>query len=472
MPIRDCGFARMPSAAFAALVLAGTIFAGAPAADAQIVAIVNGEPITERRHRTAHAADPAFHAEDAGAPGGARRADRRQAQGQLSKRYIAEVPKREIETAFANIARRAGMTVAQFTQDDRAQSGITPKRSRPASMPITSGRRSCAANFRAACRSATRKSRSRCRRPTRKTPARLRVSSCARSCSWCRRARQRRLRSAQERGGSLARAVSRAAIEACAWPWHFRDVAVRETITRAVRRLRRTAASSRSTIPVSASYAARRHAAGRRGVCVCGKTAATRRHARQDARCATQMYQRALSGAVEEIPQGTARASADRIPIARMTRPLALTLGEPAGIGPDITLAAWQSRGELDAAAVLRSRRTRNSCASARERLGLDVPLASRRAATAAAAFADALPVVPLGLPATAEPGQPDATSAPAAIASIRRAVADVSADAPRPSSPIRSPRACSTAPALPSPAIPNISPGWRSSTPASRRIR
>ena len=30
-----------------------------------------------------------------------------------------------------------------------------------------------------------------------------------------------------------------------------------------------------------------------------------------------------------------------------MTRPLALTLGEPAGIGPDITLAAWRRRDEL-----------------------------------------------------------------------------------------------------------------------------
>jgi len=30
-----------------------------------------------------------------------------------------------------------------------------------------------------------------------------------------------------------------------------------------------------------------------------------------------------------------------------MTLPLALTLGEPAGIGPDITLAAWQRRSEL-----------------------------------------------------------------------------------------------------------------------------
>ena len=46
--------------------------------------------------------------------------------------------------------------------------------------------------------------------------------------------------------------------------------------------------------------------------------------------------------------------------------------------------------------------------------------------ANAGAAFARALPVVPLGLPATAEPGKPDATSAPAAIASIDRAVADV----------------------------------------------
>ena len=31
-----------------------------------------------------------------------------------------------------------------------------------------------------------------------------------------------------------------------------------------------------------------------------------------------------------------------------MPRPLALTLGEPAGIGPDITLAAWLRRAELE----------------------------------------------------------------------------------------------------------------------------
>jgi 4-hydroxythreonine-4-phosphate dehydrogenase len=44
--------------------------------------------------------------------------------------------------------------------------------------------------------------------------------------------------------------------------------------------------------------------------------------------------------------------------------------------------------------------------------------------------FARALPVVPLDVAATAEPGMPDATSAPAAIAAIDRAVADVIAGA------------------------------------------
>jgi 4-hydroxythreonine-4-phosphate dehydrogenase len=108
-----------------------------------------------------------------------------------------------------------------------------------------------------------------------------------------------------------------------------------------------------------------------------------------------------------------------------MSRPLALTLGEPAGIGPDITLAAWARRGALDLPAfyVLAD----PQCLARRaERLGLDVPLEIVTPGNALAAFARALPVVPLDLSATAEPGKPDGTSAPAAIASIDRAVADV----------------------------------------------
>jgi 4-hydroxythreonine-4-phosphate dehydrogenase len=58
--------------------------------------------------------------------------------------------------------------------------------------------------------------------------------------------------------------------------------------------------------------------------------------------------------------------------------------------------------------------------------LGLEVPLAVGTPAGAAAAFASALPVVDIGVPVTAAPGRPDASSAPAAIGAIRRAVEDV----------------------------------------------
>ena len=108
-----------------------------------------------------------------------------------------------------------------------------------------------------------------------------------------------------------------------------------------------------------------------------------------------------------------------------MAKPLALTSGEPAGIGPDITIAAWLRRNELKLPAFyllgdadfLRNRA---------RLLGLAVEIADIRPEDAVAAFADALPVVATGHPATAQPGRPDDTSADAAIASIRQAVADV----------------------------------------------
>jgi len=107
--------------------------------------------------------------------------------------------------------------------------------------------------------------------------------------------------------------------------------------------------------------------------------------------------------------------------------PLALTLGEPAGIGPDLTLALWKRRRELDLAPFYVIGDTDFLAARARL-LGLDVPLKVVTPEEAAAAFGKALPVVPLDLPVTAKPGAPDASSAPAAIASIRRAVSDVMA--------------------------------------------
>ena len=105
--------------------------------------------------------------------------------------------------------------------------------------------------------------------------------------------------------------------------------------------------------------------------------------------------------------------------------PLALTLGEPAGIGPDIAIAAWLRRDELAlppfyliADPAYLARRA--------ERLGVTVALRTVAPRDAAATFATALPVVTLDLTVGAEPGRPDASSAPAAIAAIRRAVADV----------------------------------------------
>ncbi|MBN8964710.1 MAG: 4-hydroxythreonine-4-phosphate dehydrogenase PdxA [Rhizobiales bacterium] len=108
-----------------------------------------------------------------------------------------------------------------------------------------------------------------------------------------------------------------------------------------------------------------------------------------------------------------------------MSSPLALTLGEPAGIGPDITLAAFMQRDALalppfyiigDPAFL--ARRARH--------LGLDARIEVVTPDAANDTFAHALPVVDPGIAVTAEPGQPDASSAPAAIAAIDRAVADV----------------------------------------------
>jgi 4-hydroxythreonine-4-phosphate dehydrogenase len=108
-----------------------------------------------------------------------------------------------------------------------------------------------------------------------------------------------------------------------------------------------------------------------------------------------------------------------------MTKPLALTSGEPAGIGPDITLKAWQRRNELKLPPfyLLGDSSFLGHRAKA---LGLDVKLADVSAEQALATFPDALPVVATGHVPTAQPGQPDDSSAEAAMASIRQAVGDV----------------------------------------------
>jgi 4-hydroxythreonine-4-phosphate dehydrogenase len=108
-----------------------------------------------------------------------------------------------------------------------------------------------------------------------------------------------------------------------------------------------------------------------------------------------------------------------------MVKPLALTLGEPAGIGPDIAIAAWLRRSELNLPAFYLTG-DRDFFRERARLLGLDVKLMDVQPEDAVSAFADALPVVATGHIATAQPGRPDDSSAGAAIGSIRHAVGDV----------------------------------------------
>jgi 4-hydroxythreonine-4-phosphate dehydrogenase len=108
-----------------------------------------------------------------------------------------------------------------------------------------------------------------------------------------------------------------------------------------------------------------------------------------------------------------------------MPRPLALTLGEPAGIGPDITFAAWRRRSELGLPPFYLLADPDFVARRARQ-MAPDVAVAVVEPASASATFATLLPVVDIAVAVSAEPGHPDQSSAPAAIAAIRRAVADV----------------------------------------------
>jgi len=109
-----------------------------------------------------------------------------------------------------------------------------------------------------------------------------------------------------------------------------------------------------------------------------------------------------------------------------MAKPLALTSGEPAGIGPDITIKAWQRRKQealppfyLLGDADLVHRRAKA--------MGAAIPLVEINCPEdAITAFADHLPVLATGHSATAGPGRPDDSSAEAVLASIRQAVSDV----------------------------------------------
>lgn len=96
--------------------------------------------------------------------------------------------------------------------------------------------------------------------------------------------------------------------------------------------------------------------------------------------------------------------------------PLAVTMGDPAGCGPQITCAAWkQLKSTADSPFFV---------IGAPELYEHQVPVVRINAPSeAATAFADALPVLALSGVPTIQAGSPDAKAAPAIIASIESAV-------------------------------------------------
>jgi 4-hydroxythreonine-4-phosphate dehydrogenase len=108
-----------------------------------------------------------------------------------------------------------------------------------------------------------------------------------------------------------------------------------------------------------------------------------------------------------------------------MTLPLALTMGEPAGIGGEIALEAWRRRG--DGVPVFYVIDDPDRLTALAARLGWQVPVQAIDAPQhAPAVFPDALPVLPVGGECLASPGRPNPADARWVIAAIDRAVADV----------------------------------------------
>ncbi|MFD0934188.1 4-hydroxythreonine-4-phosphate dehydrogenase PdxA, partial [Methylobacterium trifolii] len=110
--------------------------------------------------------------------------------------------------------------------------------------------------------------------------------------------------------------------------------------------------------------------------------------------------------------------------------PLALTLGDPAGIGPELALAAWLGRGGRDPLPPFFLVADPDFVERTAHRLGLSVPVAEIDPETAIEVFPRALPVValPTGTTIEAKAGAPDSASAGATIESITAAVGFVRA--------------------------------------------
>lgn len=102
-------------------------------------------------------------------------------------------------------------------------------------------------------------------------------------------------------------------------------------------------------------------------------------------------------------------------------QPIAVTMGEPAGIGGEIALLAWHRRSKQTPAFFLID--DPNRIQALADRLGLDCAVLSiDQPRDTRAMFDNALPVLPLSTSVAATPGSPEPGQARAVIESIDRA--------------------------------------------------
>lgn len=106
---------------------------------------------------------------------------------------------------------------------------------------------------------------------------------------------------------------------------------------------------------------------------------------------------------------------------------LALTVGDPSGVGPDLALVAWQLRRAraIPAFALVADP---DMIARRAAHLGMRLTVTATSWEKAERVFAHALPVIPLDQALAGVPGAPDPADAPGVIASIEMAVAAVRA--------------------------------------------
>lgn len=101
--------------------------------------------------------------------------------------------------------------------------------------------------------------------------------------------------------------------------------------------------------------------------------------------------------------------------------PIALSMGDPSGVGPEIALMAWTRRAEGDAPFFVLADPEHLRRVAAR--IGLSAPVESCAPEAACEVFATALPVVPLSASVTGAPARPSEADAAPTIEAIEMGV-------------------------------------------------